>query len=59
MTSSIPFIYITTRLVYPIVSDAAAKRGMTVAEYVSLAISRQIEEDKGAEDLGQTTEEHR
>ena len=58
MTSDNPFIYITTQLTYPLVSDAAAKRGMTVAQYVSLAISRQIEDDKRAENLSQNTEEN-
>jgi benzoyl-CoA reductase/2-hydroxyglutaryl-CoA dehydratase subunit BcrC/BadD/HgdB len=57
MTSDNPFIYITTQFAYTIVSDAAAKRGMTVAQYVSLAISRQIEDDKRAENISQNMEE--
>jgi len=59
MTVDNPFIFVTTQFAYTIVSDAAAKRGMTVAEYVSVAISRQIEDDKEAEHLSQNTEESR
>jgi hypothetical protein len=43
------FVYVTTQMFYAIVSNAAARRGMDVAQYVSLAISRQMEEDKRTE----------
>lgn len=55
----IQFIYITTPLAYEVVSNAAIRRNMGVAEYVSLAISRQIEEDKAAEQTRSAREEAR
>lgn len=55
--TELPFVYITTETAYAVVSDAAAKRGMSVAEYVSLAISRQINEDSGVGRTDSVTED--
>ena len=40
------FIFVTTQVQYQEISNAAIAKGMTVAEYVSLAIYRQINDDK-------------
>jgi hypothetical protein len=41
-----PFVFVTTQVAYRMLSDAAAKKNMTPDQYASLAILRQIGEDK-------------